>query len=358
MLRISHQSILTTVLLTSVSIAGASVITTTPDQFNVLAGGTLNTGTGVSIQGLSGAKGNVYLGNHTTTGNSIYTTGTFGTDHHSTVNGMIVSTGNVSIGQQSQMGAIDTTGSIFLDQKVNVAGNIQARQSINIGQSSVIGGDVNYGGSIWKDKKVTINGDIGRDTSSLANWTPTLRTDEPMWVTGSQNLYFGSGSVKAIDPGSYGSFSADSNSVIYLSAGTYDFSSIWLGSGVRFVADPSAGSVVVRVANGFSTSNKVSIEGGDKGNFSVLAKGSIYLGSNNTAQANLMNFGNSLSIDQNCQVKGTIYSSSNIWLGNNTAVAMGAFGPSQVPEPSTLLLCAGGLVYLSHRSKKAARMTR
>lgn len=358
MLRISHQSILTTVLLTSVSIAGASVITTTPDQFNVLAGGTLNTGSGVSIQGLTGAVGNTYFGNHTTTGSDVYTTGTFGADHHLNVNGRVVASGGISIGQQGQMGALDTTGSIFLDQKNTVLGNMQARQNISISQSSVIGGDVNYGGTFWKDKKATINGDIGKDTSGLANWTPTLRTDEPMWVTGSQNLYYGSGSVQTIDPGQYGSFSADSNSVIYLSAGTYDFSSIWLGSGVRFVADPSAGSVVVRVANGFSTSNKVSIEGGDQGNFSIFAKGSIYLGSNNTAQANLMNFGNSLNIDQNSQIKGMIYSSSNIWLGNNTSVAMGAFGPGQVPEPSTLLLCAGGLAFLSRRGRRMTRATR
>jgi predicted acyltransferase (DUF342 family) len=340
------------IILFAGSIVCADVITT-PNQFNVLAGGSFSTGTGVTIQGLTGAVGDVYLGSQTIVGSSVYTNGTFGTDHHAGVTGQVISTGNVSIGHHSQIGSVDTYGNIYLDQNVSVEGSMLAGQNVSISKSSTIDGNVNYGGTYWKDNKATINGTTGTNLSGLEKWTSSLRTNDQSWVTGSQSVYVNNGLTQTLSAGSYGSFSTGSNAVIYLTAGTYDFGSIYLGSGVKFIADTSAGSVVIRVANGFSTGSNVSIDGGDTGGLSVYTNGSIYLGTNSTAQANLLSLGNSVSIDSGCQITGNLYSAGTMWIGNNSSIAM---GPSSVPEPSSFLLCAGGLLLMSHRSRRFNRV--
>jgi cytoskeletal protein CcmA (bactofilin family) len=337
-----RNSLIVTVIVTLFTLtASASVINTNPNQFAVLAGGTLSTDANVFIGGLTGAVGNTSLGHGTTLTDCLYTTGSFSLDQHVTIDGDVLAGGNVSVGHHSSIGSIDSHGNIFLDQFATINGNLTGANKVTISKSVLVDGDVNYGGKFSADRKASITGLTGNDISDLSTWNSSLRIAPDSWVSGSQSLYYGNNSTEMLAPGTYGSVSISNASTITLTAGTYNFSSLWMGNAVNLIADTSAGDVIINIADSLSTGNKVEFQRGDGGLFTLNVNENIYLGQNTLADANFIGFGDSMSIDQNTVINGSLYSAGNIWLATNVTVA-GA-GSVPVPEPGTCLILLTGI---------------
>jgi len=337
--------------LVGVGLCSGSVIGS--EYLGIFAGGNFSTDQGVTIKSSVGAGGTSYLAKNTSISGDIYSVGNFSIDQKVEVKGLAFSSNSIWLGKQSTLGEVQGWGTVGLDQQVTINGDLQSAKEVTIGKSSIINGDVNYGTSLWTDSGVKVSGTKTQGGLDLATWKPTLRTSPATWSTSNDSLYYASKSTKTLAPGTYGSLSVDSSSTIYLSSGTYNFSSLWLGKSVKLIADTSKGNVVVNILNGMSTDSSVLLDGGDTNNLIINSKGSIYLGQGTVADANLFSYEGPINIDRNSQITGSLYSAKDIYLASFVTVdassAIASVGSSTIPEPTTMGLFTMGIVAVLRR---------
>ncbi len=327
----------TTAVLLISNFVSATVIATDPDQFGILAGTSVSTGKNVKINGLIGGVGSVSLGQNAQINNDIYTCGTVDVGIQSTITGRMVSSGNVTIGHHSNTGSIDSLADITIDMNGNVSGNLTANGNITINKNSSILGDIQYNGKYSLGKKATVSGKVIYGNADADLWNSTLISSPTQWTTGATDLYYAHNSIHSLIPGSYASLSTSSNATIYLSAGVYNFSSVWLGQGSKLIVDTSDGAVIMNVAGDFSTSSSVAIGGQDKGHFIIRSKGNIGMGTANIGYGSFQSLEGELTLSGSSNITGSVYASKSVWIGDNSSLKYQNFS-STVPEPATIAI--------------------
>ncbi|MBN1436242.1 MAG: hypothetical protein JW936_04140 [Sedimentisphaerales bacterium] len=262
------------------------------ESYSLLTSGETSIGNNVTINGLAGFDGNIYAGNGTAFGDSVFTSGTFGGENNLT-----------------------------------------------------IAGDLVYGQQSWINPKITVGGSIVGPTNS---WTTVSFTNPGLTTSGTDSLWYENKSSNTLTAGDYGSLSTGNQANIYVSAGTYNFGSVWLGNNTNIIADTSAGNVIINAVGSFSTGQNVSISYVGSGGVMVQSGNDLSLGESNEIAANIRSFG-SMNVGNNNVINGRVFARGQTWIGNNSHIA-GVGSSVGVPEPATLLMLMPG-AYLCLRKK-------
>jgi len=346
-IRVALAALLTFLLAAAFAYGG--LIETSPHDFAVLAGGALSADQHVTVDGLAGAVGNMWLDQGVAVTGGAYTLGTFGGDRHVVIGGPVVAGGNVWLDQRAVVGSVAAGGGAGLARDVTVTGPIAAARRLDIDRGSLVRGDASYGTEAWVHASATIEGDLGQDLLSVDRWAPTL-IDEPVsWNSLAGSTYYARGADVALAPDVCGGLNMDRDGTLRLTAGTYDLGSVWLGRDAHVVADTSAGDVHVYIAGSLSADRGTTFETTGGGSLVFLADASVSLGRGVQADAGFYSFG-TLGVETDGHITGRLYSAGDMWLGQDVEVQ--GLGPGHLPEPATLALVLAGAGFLLHRRRR------
>jgi predicted acyltransferase (DUF342 family) len=316
-------------VLLNVSLTQAVLVTVQPDAFTVLAGRDLKVSGQVTVNGSVAASGNIFLAGGASLYGDIYSDGRIRVGKDSFVQGRLISSGSMSLGNLTETGSLDSG------------------QCLRIGAGSVVHGHVAYTGEYLVSPSAVVEGSV---STSPDSWQ-LLPVGIPGFseVVGDQ-LKYGQGVSQAITPGSYDSLSAASGATLYLTAGSYNFNSVKLGSDVKVIADTTAGEVNIICGGKFTTSGNVIFEDLIDGGFNVYSGDNMSLGSNNNLAARLSCYSN-MNVARDTYVNGSVYSSGDIHLGARVVIDNNQYADSitMVPEPASMALLAGSLLCLARR---------
>lgn len=254
------------------------------------------------------------------------------------VDGNVGAVGSVWIGERDSVsGSVASLGTLETGQRVAIGGNVAAGDYVGVGAESYVEGVGAYGTDYWLGKKTVVQGGLFKDPSyydiDLPD-APDIRT------TGSGEKWYRGQSVVRLDPGDYGQMGFGNSSTVYLTEGTYNFASLWMGDKVTFVADTNRGNVVINVVGDYSTGARSAIQRDGDGWVTVNTNGSIYLGDRFSGEASFFSFGGEFSTGSTVDIVGQVYGDKSVWLGNESHV-MGRI-PVSVPEPLPLVLMLVG----------------
>lgn len=337
--------------------AGARAATLSPDAggFAVLSGGQLSTGTGVNIGGDAGAASSVYFNANTTVTGSVYAGSTFGTGSNVTVGNILANSG-VSLGNNTDTGAI-TGASLNSSNNDTISGDVNVSGNVSLSKTDVSGA-VNYNGSFWA-KQGSIAGGKHSGAASVDSFSASSLA-APSFTHGSGSIWHPSNQTVSLDAGNYGSLSLSSGDTLNLTAGVYNFSSIYLAAGVTVNADTSLGDVIIRTSGGLSTDNHADILATGMNQLAIQSGGYTFIGNHSNIQGSISVYGGGLSVDQFTTIVGAAYSSGDMWLGNGVnvqgqmAMHTQTSHVTSVPEPASAAILVAAAALLPHRRRRAA----
>ena len=248
---------------------------------------------------------------------ALWAGGTIGTGTGVTISGSIASASGININNGSSLNSIYTQGSVWLGKSVTVTGDIVANGQVDTAKSAVITGS----------------------SSSYSNFVLPQLDYLQQTTAGTTSVYAAANSSQIITPGQYSSWSLSSSTTVTISSGTYSLSSFWIGSNSVVNVDTSAGDVILNVAGSFSAASGVSFVTSGSGNLYInVFNSDAWLDNNVSLTGVLKVFGGGLSTGTSVDLIGSFYATGNIYLGNDSQVTY----VSQViiPEPASLVLFA------------------
>ena len=368
--RIVVGAIASLLTLTFSSLAPAAIIATTPENFAALSGSTLTTGSNVTIGGNVGAIGDLYFNNHNVVTGNAYSNASVQLSNNTTTGNVVAGTsayfnnsasaGTVSAGTTIGLDNNATTNSIRAGTSVSLNGNnatvtgsVNAGTSFYAGKAAVTAG-VNYGSSYYADSNASITGPVTQG-SVLApdSWSTTLRTSNLRINNSTTSLNYAPSSSNTLAAGRYAGVTLDAGSTLTLSAGTYNFSSLYLSSGSKILANTSAGNVIINIASTVSTASNSLFGNLGTGSLLMQTGGDLYMNANSRFEGSLISY-SSMTLDQGTIVTGSVYSSGAMYLNNNVNIG-GSGSLPVIPEPASVsLLLLGGASLLLRRPTRRA----
>jgi len=361
------------------AVASAEVISMRPGQFVVYAGQHLSTGSDVTIHGNVASFGSdVEFSRGVTVYGSVHADDDFKLYEDSTVTGAVYAADKVTLSKNTIAGALHgkyvtigndaTTGALFASRNVKlgdrsiVNGSINAARDVELKKNSTVNGDVTYGHKLKTHSSATIAGLAARGTpiaptpplsTSVTQvapdvW-PTVLRDVPTFVYGRDNRRFARNSTSTLAPGTYRNLSVDRGATLTLTAGTYNFRDVWLGRGVRLIADTTGGDVVINSADDFGMDRDGFITRVGQGDVMLATGDDLYIGRNANVDATLRVY-DDLSIDTYATVSRAVYAHEEVWLATGVRIIPSSRQP--VPEPSAMLLLGAGGLYMALRRPK------
>jgi hypothetical protein len=197
-------------------------------------------------------------------------------------------TGSCAIPTAPPPGPPPVTGpgalAIFSDQSTSLAdrtkiadGSIGSNHTINIGNDSVINADINAGGNVVLGDRTRVQGNVttagtiqrgagvqitgaAREHGPFASMTIGTKPVSP----GSDNVTVNSGQGTSVSPfviptGQHGTFTINSNNVISMSAGTYQYVALIINADVELRINQTAGVVDFRVQSNLQFGDKLKL---------------------------------------------------------------------------------------------------
>ncbi len=317
MIRVTSTSTIAAVILATCSSLNAGITAGQVNDASVWAGGSLSTGRDVTINGSIAGQ-------------------TIWMDTNTQVTGSSWSEGSTSFGSNVVFGGDINAGSVSVNSGSQIAGNVY------------------HGGSAWVANNASVGGSVTY-SEHVTDFDSSSAPIDLSFNAGSGSIWHSKGSSVNMDAGSYGSLSVDKDSVIYLTSGTYEFSSIWLGQKTRIVADTSNGEVVVNVAGSLSLDRDFILEG-NAADIIFNVGGNASLSRNTSFTGSLIADGG-ISIDRDSRIDGIAWAQGNIWLDRNTTIggtapmSMGGGGSGSIPEPASLAMLGLGAVLCGGRTR-------
>jgi cytoskeletal protein CcmA (bactofilin family) len=145
---------------------------------------------------------------------------------------------------------------VHLDQEVRVEGNVAAGGDVQLKKDAVVSGDVTAAGPVFVEVGAVVSGTISQNTGvppSSVITSPSLSL-----IAGTQDIIVEkSNSPFTLAPGSYGKLEVRTEATLNLSAGVYAFEEIRLDRQAIVNLDVSAGTILIDVVKGVSTSEEV-----------------------------------------------------------------------------------------------------
>ena len=352
---------------------GAAVISTSASDFAAFSGGNFSSGTNVTINGVAGASGTFDMNNNGLVTGTIYSGGNLTlqngitaqnlisnnaiwVNNNSTV-GTINAGGTTGLSLNASSGSIKSTGDVNISQNANVTGNINTAGSVYVANNASITQGVSYGTTYWAENGAKVGGNVSQAKSPTPpdSWTNKLLSNPGISNSNTSSLYYSPSTTASLAAGVYGNLSMDQGTKLTLTAGTYNFQSLYLAQKSQLLLDTSKGNIIILVAGTVSTADSVSFLNQSKGSLSLQSAGTVYLGTNNTFNGSLTTF-SSMSIDQSTTINGSAYASGDMYLNNKVVINyIGSPSPalSGVPEPASFSLLAVGSLVLMRRTKRS-----
>lgn len=350
--------------------AEGGVIAMDAGDFTVLAGRDLSVASGAAIVGHTGAGRTGWTGQSVNVSGNLYTGSGFNADQSTAISGGLVAGGNVWLDRDTTIGgsvhitgtygadrnvasgSVAASGNIWLDREAQIIGDLQSAGSVGVSADGAITGNVIYGTGYNINASTSVGGQILQGSVAPDTWTLNDRAEPTLNTSGRGSDWYARNSDITLDPGDYGSLSVDRDSVIRLSAGEYNFSSVWIDRNTHVIADAGSGQVIVNIIGSFSTGREVELAGGD---LLIRSGGNMSIGRDSTVDAHLQSF-NDLSLDRDISVTGSLYAQRDLWLDSGVNVSgepvltPGGGNGVDVPEPASVALFSiAALVILPRR---------
>jgi hypothetical protein len=325
-------------VLTTGATRGA-VIQSHPGDFALFAFGTLEMKSGSAARGSIGAAGAMTLRNDATVLHDAYTASSFRGRHRVSIGGRLVAGDSISVRNDGSFGRVDAAGAIRFGHRTTT-GDVHA------------GGTVRFGND-------SISGAILDQTTSHDTWdpTPNLLTDPRIEFSGGTNVRLEHGEQIVLAPGLFGDARTGNDVTIRLTAGEYVFTSLDLGHRVDFLADTSAGDVVIRILGDVAANDDITIERDGFGLVTLLALGDMTFGPRADLDASIGALaGGNVRLGDDSAVEGSVYAAGDLRLGRRSTVEGRQPLPnaSRIPTPSaaTAMLISGAAWSAARRRRR------
>ncbi|MBI9018744.1 MAG: PEP-CTERM sorting domain-containing protein [Phycisphaerae bacterium] len=270
----------------------------------------------------------------------------------STVTGDVFSDNRLLIRRRATLGGISYANGYLRYGSDVESGSVIGQNNVKISHNNFINGYLSYAGKA----------DIS-PTASIANSLPAILpsrafVDHEMPVFGPQRS---KKSTMTIDenthlaPGNYDNIRAKRYSVIYLTAGTYNFGDFILNRHAKIVADSSLGDINIVVNGKYRSYRHVILDNIGENDVDIIASGNIRIGKKNDYEANLLS-GNNLNVNRDSIINGFTYSEHNTLFQRNVELNFQPAGagselPPAVPEPASILLLGSAGMFLARKRK-------
>ena len=336
-----------------------------PGDFAVLAGGQLETGNGVTVEGTIGGGTDVWLGNDTAVTGDAYAGHAFGAGNKVSVTGSTAAGHDADLGNNASVGgSLTALGDTYLGSKATVGGHAYTEGRLEMNNKAEVSGDARYGDSYWLHNNAEVGGTLSQSGASYDRWEAAL-PDAPTFSAAGGSEWHANNSTVHLTPGDFGAFQTGNNATVHLAPGTYNFRSIWLGNNTQIVADTASGDVIVNVVDDFDAGNNAILSrSGDDGWLSVHSGGSIWLGSHVVADAGFAAYTGDVETGSHVDVSGQVVAGDRVWLGHHSRVGGYAgqldlggspvAGAQPIPEPASLAMVGLGALLIARRRRRTA----
>jgi cytoskeletal protein CcmA (bactofilin family) len=354
--------------------------------FSVFAGGDMSLGNDIRINsGMAGSNGDMSVN-----AGSI-TQGLMGGGHlgaGSMTTGNVTFNGYVDLSANTKIGNINSGGFVDTGMNTVVTGNIRAGEKVTVSANAKVTGNVDAGKAAGEAISVAANAKVtgaathaAPTTLSVANgasvgsnviaapaaptaYAPTVLAAKTAFSAGATNISMGAGKTTTLAAGTWGDITLGMNNTFNLSSGTYYFNSLKMGANNFFNFDLRGGDIALYFVNDVSIGQdlKVTLDGGDAGDMYAETTGNWSQGSGGEWFGTVFGSGatSDLSFGMNNVLTGAFYARDDFHLGANGIVNLAALEidpivSANVPEPSSILLGAIGLLGLGFGRRRAAR---
>ncbi|WP_426342494.1 DUF7305 domain-containing protein [Pseudoduganella sp. S-14] len=257
--------------------------------------------------------------------------------------------GNVDLEQGTQVaGDIGAKGNVNAKYGSQVAGNVTAGRNVTLEQNSRIKGNATAGNRVDVKYLAEVTGKVAGKTNSPSLSTLPAATE---FTANGASYGIKSGKTGDLVHGEYGKVNLEYDSTLKLTAGSYYFDSLTVGSESKFIFDLSGGEIKlfikgnVNIGSGFDfemlngSANDIYTE--TRGNWTQGMSGE-WFGTLFASGA-----GSNMHFNQGNKLGGIFMAGKNIQLDLNTTVNAMPEENKKVPVPGTLPLLALGLASLA-----------
>ncbi|MCD4831568.1 MAG: hypothetical protein K8R02_07170 [Anaerohalosphaeraceae bacterium] len=261
--------------------------------------------------------------------------------------------GSLDVGRRVTMnGSVASSGTIGFGSSVSLTGDMYGGGDIWLGKGSYINGNVtpNVGANLSVGSNVTITGSTDQAELNFDSFSVPWQSQMQNINVGTQNISGYKNSVTNLLAGEYHNFDFDKNTTLNLSAGDYSMNNFWMNKNSVVNLDTSSGDITFNVLGGFSTANNVRFLASGQGNVYVnIYENDVWLGDDSEMRAVLNVYGGDFGVGKNAELAGSFYTTNNLWLGNNSNYDYIA---EAIPEPATLAFMIAGITAIVAAGKK------
>jgi predicted acyltransferase (DUF342 family)/competence protein ComGC len=287
------------------------------------------------VRGSIYATGNVTLENGAVVHGHIHAGGNVTLNRNNTVQGSVVAGGNITLNNTSTINGNATAGgNITLNNWSRINGNATAGGNITLNNWSRINGNATAGGSITILSNSSITGTQTPNapppiTSPIRPQDcPAICMPDHATITPGTTDITVTGTTP-IAPGDYRNLTVNQNGIIELSAGTYHFNSIRLGTGngnnAGLDLDLTAGDITIFVRGDVSFGENLRIRVNTGGGYQdIVVGGNLVAALKPLAARIYLETLGSFSMGRDSQWFGTIYAQHQITF-NHDSLLVGSY---------------------------------
>ena len=300
------------------SAARATLIEVDFDMFNLFSQGKVVAKRGVSILGTVGAEQKILLGKESQIDGDVYTFDRFKVRQNSIIKGRVISSGDLVVGRNVEIGALDSG------------------DDLRIARDTLVLGHVAFAG----DFRIHDTVEIGEGILTLLDaWHAEAPPLASITAPGSQGVLVAKNKVIDLPPGDYADLTVGRNATVILRAGTYTFDNVRLAKKVKVIGDTEDGPIGVNLAGKLRIRRKSSLGTEGSLGITVSAGGKIRIGRETRVTANMVSR-DRLIVGPKGLLDGSYRAAGNVKLGKKVVV---------VPEPYSIVLLSAALPYLWRR---------
>ena len=197
-----------------------------------------------------------------------------------------------------------TRGDLRLSDRVVIEGSLGSVGNVALGVESRITGDLVAGGAIQQADRSSVSGSVVRNS-------PQIDFSLPSFTVGNQDYVLNSEDTKSLVPGNYGTLTLNSRSKLYLSTGTYTFTSLNVNSWstVSFACMDGPVKIFVKNSVNFGDHSNMLRDCADNPNnfWLFIQNGGVNLGPDNLFQMRVVAPEASVTVGSRVEFHGSIW---------------------------------------------------
>jgi hypothetical protein len=187
----------------------------------------------------------------------------------------LLASNSLTVGDSNTVTAPVTAGSQFsLGLSSTITGDVLVGGNGTVHTGGVVNGNMTLRGTLSHPDGFTVTGTLTQNDSPII-----LKLQTKTFSVGSGSQSVAQGATTTLAPGNYGTMTIGSNAVVTLLAGTYNFASLNVGTGVHLVV--KGGGVNVNIQGDFTFGDSSQVVQSSGGSLFVYSNGNtIHVGKN------------------------------------------------------------------------------